>query len=195
MMKSARPGRPLDQRIEKIRAALLAAFFELVQQQPYEDLTVDHIVERADVSRSTFYQHYRGKDALLAASIAGPFSVLANSLRAEDNTARLAGILAHFWDKRSLARAILAGSVRRKTAAVLVGQIEERLKADGLGRAGALILPSRLAAIQLAEILLAPVSAWLCGESRCTAEVLALALRRVGRAALAAMDARAAGKG
>jgi hypothetical protein len=50
-----------------------------------------------------------------------------------------------------------------------------------------LILPPRLAAVQLAEILLAPVTAWLLGESRCSPDALAAALRRVSIAAVTSM--------
>jgi hypothetical protein len=39
-------------------------------------------------------------------------------------------------------------------------------------------------------VLLAPISAWLAGESRCSAAVLAQALRQVGRAALASLSSR-----
>ncbi len=79
------------------------------------------------------------------------------------------------------------GPARRKTGEVLIGLIAHRLKSSGLHRRGALVLPPRLAAIQLAEILLAPVTAWLLGESRCSSVALASALRRVSIAAVNSM--------
>ena len=85
--------------------------------------------------------------------------------------------------------------MRSKTAAVLIGQIEQRLQANGLGLRGALILPTRLAAMQLAEVFLAPITAWLSAEPRCTAQTLALALRRVAVASLAAMKAPGVARG
>jgi AcrR family transcriptional regulator len=141
----------------------------------------------APAGRSTLYEHFAGKDALLAASIAVPFSVLADTLRPGHDVSRLARLLEHFWDNRPLARALFVGPIRRKTIAVLVGLIEKQLTGRGLSRRGALIMPMRLAAVQLAEILLAPVVAWLLGESRCTPAVLAAALDRVAAAALAAL--------
>jgi AcrR family transcriptional regulator len=184
-MKKAR----LDRRVEKTRSALFGAFAGLVQKHRYEEIGVADILERANVSRSAFYEHFSGKEGLLAGSIAGPFTVLADSIWADDNTSRLIRILEHFWANRALARAILREPVRSKTAAVLIGQIEQRLQANGLGVRGALILPTRLAAIQLAEVFLAPITAWLSAEPRCTAQTLALALRRVAAASLAAMKA------
>jgi AcrR family transcriptional regulator len=179
-----------DLRVERTRTALLAAFRDVVLENRYEDVCVAEIAARAKVSRSALYQHFAGKDGLLTSSIAGPFSILADTLRPQSEVSRLKVLLEHFWANRPLARAIFLGAARRKTIAVLVDQIEGMLAQDGLSRRGALILPPRLAAVQLAEILLAPIIAWLLGESRCASEVLAASLQRVVRAALAAMKSR-----
>jgi AcrR family transcriptional regulator len=176
-----------DLRVDKTRSALLVAFRELVLAEHYEDISVADIADRAGVSRSTLYEHFAGKDGILAASIAGPFSILVDTLKSGYDVSRLIGLLEHFWGNRRLARAIFLGPIRRKTVPVLVRLIEKQMIAAGLSRRGALILPMRLAAVQLAEILLAPVIAWLLGESRCTATVLATSLHRIATAALAAM--------
>ncbi|MBO5365138.1 MAG: TetR family transcriptional regulator, partial [Peptococcaceae bacterium] len=34
------------------------AFLELLQEKPYEKITVTDIAQRADLNRSTFYAHY-----------------------------------------------------------------------------------------------------------------------------------------
>ena len=177
----------MDRRTAKTRQALLSAFARLIQHYPYEDVSVADVAAAAHVSRSTFYQHFSGKDGILAASIAGPFSVLSATVGAPDNTTGLVRLLEHFWAHRALARALLFGPVRRKTVAVLVALVEKRLTALGLGRSGKLILPRRLAATYLAEGMLAPVTAWLNGESRCTAQTLARALQQVTAGALTAM--------
>lgn len=180
------PQDPVDRRVERTRKAVLDAFFDLVQEARYDDITVADIVARSGVSRSAFYAHFAGKDALLAASIAGPFSILASSLTTE-NTVRLIGLLDHFWANRALARIILREPIRRRIVAVLTVQVEGILDEGGPWKRGALIMPPRLAAIQLAEMLLTPVTAWLAGESRCSSATLATALRRVSGAALDAM--------
>ena len=71
---------------------------------------------------------------MLATSIAGPFSVLANALRSDD-LARLAGLLEKFWANRALARTNLQEPIRRRVAAVLTSQVEEILAAGGRGSA------------------------------------------------------------
>jgi AcrR family transcriptional regulator len=183
------PRQKLDRRQERTRAALLHAFRDLILQQRYDEVSIAAIAARAHVSRSTLYQHFSGKNGLLAASIAAPFDQLAASLGEADNARELIALLEHFWGNRTLARVLLTGPLRRKTIAVLVAQVERNLNAAGYARRGRLILPVRLAAVQLAELLIAPVIAWLVGESRCSAAVLARALRRVSRGALAAMQA------
>jgi len=172
--------------VQKTRQALLDAFFTLVLKAPYEDITVRDIVVRAGVGRSTLYEHFCGKDAILAASLGGPFAVLADALQPRDNTAALTALLEHFWSNRAVAPGIFSGPMRRRTVAVLVRLIEQRLRAEAPARRTALLIPTRLAAIQLAEALFAPIAAWLAGQSACSAQQLALALRK---AALALTEA------
>lgn len=179
--------RLVNSRAMRTRSALHRAFASLIQNNRYENLEVADITTLAGVSRSTFYAHYSGKSALLADSIAGPFAVFADTIQPVFVESRLVALLEHFWENRGLARGILVGPARRKTIEVLIGLIEDRLKSADLHRRGALILPPRLAAIQLAEILLAPVTAWLLGESRCSSDALAAGLRRVSRGAIDSM--------
>jgi AcrR family transcriptional regulator len=182
-MNKARP----EKRSVNTRNALLSAFRDLIMDKLYDQLTVEDIVGRANVGRSTFYEHFAGKDGLLAASIAGPFSTLADTIGVNDNVPQLVALLEHFWAQRRLARELLVGAIRERSVRVLVGQIERRLRIEFDGRNTALILPTRLVAVQTAEMLLAPVAAWLTGESRCDATALAVALRRSTLAYLAAM--------
>lgn len=176
-----------DKRVQKTRQALLGAFFGLVLERRYDEIKIGDILERAGVGRSTFYEHFSSKDAILASSIAGPFQVLADATRPADNTAQLVLLLEHFWENRAIARGILLGAVRRKTTPVLVDLIEQRLKIDRADKSASLIIPVRLAAIQLAEGLLAPTAAWLTGDAQCSAEALALALRRTATATISAL--------
>jgi AcrR family transcriptional regulator len=57
-----------DRRVRRTRKQLHDAFIALVIEQGYEKTTIQDILDRADVGRSTFYVHYRDKEALLMAS-------------------------------------------------------------------------------------------------------------------------------
>jgi AcrR family transcriptional regulator len=181
------PRARVDRRVEKTRAAIVAAFRDLLLEGRFETASVADVARRAKVSRSTLYDHFAGKDALLARSIAHPFGILAGIVDVEHDEPKLIGLLNHFWGNRALARVIFLGVTRRKATSVLVRLLEQRLSERGLGRRRALLLPLRLVAVQLADALLAPIVAWLMGESRCSAEALAAALRRGSSALLEAL--------
>jgi len=57
----------VDRRQRKTREAVFAAFTGLLQERPYSSITVQEILDRADVGRSTFYAHFETKDALVVA--------------------------------------------------------------------------------------------------------------------------------
>jgi AcrR family transcriptional regulator len=57
-----------DRRVRRTRRALHEALIELVLERGYERITVQDVLDRADVGRSTFYAHYRDKEALLTAT-------------------------------------------------------------------------------------------------------------------------------
>jgi AcrR family transcriptional regulator len=54
-----------DRRVRRTRQLLQSALLALLQEKRYEDISVQDIIERADVARSTFYVHYVDKDDLL----------------------------------------------------------------------------------------------------------------------------------
>jgi AcrR family transcriptional regulator len=59
-----------DRRVGKTRKALKEALTDLILEKGYEGLTVQDVIDRADVGRSTFYAHYIDKDDLLMAILA-----------------------------------------------------------------------------------------------------------------------------
>jgi AcrR family transcriptional regulator len=62
-------GRP-DRRVGKTRRALKEALTDLILEKGYESVTVQDVIDRADVGRSTFYAHFMDKDDLLMAILA-----------------------------------------------------------------------------------------------------------------------------
>ena len=58
-----------DRRIERTRRRLKGALAELLAERDYDQITVQNIVDRADVGRSTFYAHYESKEDLLFAGL------------------------------------------------------------------------------------------------------------------------------
>ena len=56
----------LDARARRSRDALGDALIALMQEKPFDDITVQEVLDQAGVSRSTFYHHFRDKEDLFA---------------------------------------------------------------------------------------------------------------------------------
>lgn len=70
------PAPAADRRVLRTRRALTHALIHLVTEKRYKAITVQDLLDRADVGRSTFYAHYRGKDDLLLRSFEAMLDML-----------------------------------------------------------------------------------------------------------------------
>jgi AcrR family transcriptional regulator len=169
----------LDTRAERSRSALLTAFVQLIFRDGFESLTVQAIVSEAGISRSTFYEHFSCKDDILRASMGHLFAVVADCIIEERPPLALTKVMAHFWENRRLADRTFSGSARVILARSLSEMIEARLHTSNGGRP--LLLPYRLAAIQIAEAQFALIENWLRGRAFADAETVATALHHSSR--------------
>ncbi|MBR7837796.1 TetR/AcrR family transcriptional regulator [Actinospica durhamensis] len=102
-----------DRRVRRTRRALRDALIGLTLEKGYAHITVQEILDRADVVRSTFYAHHRDKDSLLFSCFDDVFAELARTLEAAvpgaplGDPARLAEILyQHAGTNRRVYRAL-----------------------------------------------------------------------------------------
>ncbi|MEM7348052.1 MAG: TetR/AcrR family transcriptional regulator [Chloroflexota bacterium] len=58
-----------DRRSTRTRLALHQAIIELMQEKQYETITIQDIIDRANVGRSTFYAHYQDKEDLVNSNV------------------------------------------------------------------------------------------------------------------------------
>jgi len=71
-----------DARVRRTRDALGDALIALMQEKAFETITVQEVLDRAHVSRSTFYTHYSDKDDLLMSDADEFFEALSTALSA-----------------------------------------------------------------------------------------------------------------
>ena len=59
------PQKIPDRRVQKTRKLLQEALIDLVAEKGYESVTIQEVLDRANVGRSTFYAHFPDKEHLL----------------------------------------------------------------------------------------------------------------------------------
>jgi AcrR family transcriptional regulator len=67
--KTSKQARKPDLRVRRTRDALGTALLKLIMEKPVNDITVQDVLDRAGVGRSTFYLHFRDKDDLLVSQL------------------------------------------------------------------------------------------------------------------------------
>ena len=123
----------MDRRQRKSRQAIFRAFTELLKEESYTKITVQQIIDQADVGRTTFYTHFETKDALLESFCAEIFEhVFSEVLDKEkthvfsgdhDTKAKVTHILYHLQEHIEYLPGILSGD----SDAVFMGYFKERL--------------------------------------------------------------------
>lgn len=101
-----------DRRVRRTRDRLGDALVELLVQKPFDDITVQEVLERAGVSRSTFYSHFSDKNDLFLSDADEFLEGMAMALsRFGDKSERVAPVqelLAHIAEVRPFYNALVA---------------------------------------------------------------------------------------
>lgn len=112
----------MDRRQQKTRDAIYNAFALLLQKKHFNNITVQEIIDEANVGRSTFYAHFETKDMLLKEMCTDIFDhIFAEhltsetthdfSLSADGLQIKLTHLLYHFReDKQGIARVLCSES-------------------------------------------------------------------------------------
>src|SRR5438105_11111711 len=100
-----------DQRVRRTRDRLGDAIMALLVEKPFDDITVQDVLDRAEVSRSTFYTHYRDKNDLFLSDADEFFEKMATALsRFGDKSERVAPVqelFAHLAEMRPFYNALV----------------------------------------------------------------------------------------
>ena len=107
----------MDRRQKKTRAAIFTAFNELLTEKSYHQITVQDIIDRANVGRTTFYDHFETKDELLKEMCSELFRHVFSDVLAAEGTHDFSGgdsgsvithMLYHLRDNKRNIRGILS---------------------------------------------------------------------------------------
>ncbi len=125
----------IDHRVRRTRDTLGDALLALMQEKLFETITVQDVLDRAGVGRSTFYAHYRGKDDLFLSDLEDFFEGMSTLLlRRPEGSNRVAPVrelFGHVAEMRQVRAALIASDKMREF--VEMGQeyfaraIEQRL--------------------------------------------------------------------
>ncbi len=102
-----------DRRERRTRQLLHEALFDLIVEKRYDKITIDDIVERADVGRSTFYAHFQDKDALLLDGLERLLASLKQQAAEDHKTGAqllsVCGLFRHVGEQHKLYEAMVWG--------------------------------------------------------------------------------------
>lgn len=150
-----------DARVRRTRDALGDALVALMQEKPFDTITVQDVLDRAKVGRSTFYSHYSDKDDLLMSDAEEFFESVAMLLSVRGDTSDRVFPVREFFghiieakqfvdalvssgkmnDNMELARGLFARGIERRLAELPKGQgiPEHDRPAIAFAHAGALL--------------------------------------------------------
>lgn len=131
-----------DRRIMRTRQSIRNALIELMLEKPYEKITIQEIIDRANVGRATFYNHYRDKDDLLLRGVAefarrqeGEDSIQESDDQTPQppalNTVETAGMFRHSQQNKKIHQVLFKRNrenvIIEEISAVLYARVEEQL--------------------------------------------------------------------
>lgn len=182
-----------DRRVQRMRALLQQALIELIGERGYEALTIQDMVDRANVGRTTFYLHYSSKDDVFMScheAIVSEFHSFQPGSRAEPLSPEappgMTAAYRHLLEARALLSPIFQGKdspqILRRIRDRSAQEIKASLRAAFAEADGA--IPFDVLAHYLAGAQIALVQWWLERRQPHTPETLARAFHRVQRAAI-----------
>jgi AcrR family transcriptional regulator len=100
-----------NRRVNRTRRTLAGALTALIHEKPFAEITVQDVLDRAKISRSTFYAHYQDKNDLFFSDVEEMCTRMANA----DVSPRIAPVrelVEHFAQMEQLLEALIeAGQI------------------------------------------------------------------------------------
>jgi AcrR family transcriptional regulator len=192
-------GKAPDRRVQRTHQLLQTALIALIQEKGYEALTVQNIIDRANVGRATFYAHFDSKEDLLVSRL----DDLRASLQARQRQAKpqaLSPEARMFAYSREMFvhvdehRAVFRSMVGKRSGAIiqqlfhkmLVDLVRDDVRAMASAQAKG-VMPYEAVAQLIAGGLFGLILWWVDGPAKLTVEEIDALFRRMAMPALKAM--------
>ena len=181
-----------DRRVQRTRELLQQALIELIEERDYDTITVQEIVDHANVGRTTFYDHYSGKDDLFMScheAIVHKFHNIQphpDSLLLAEAPAGVVSAYRHLIE----ARALLYPIFQSQDGQLILRRIRDGIAKDIETTLGTMfpqaesVIPPNILANYLAGAQIALIQWWLEKRQLHTPETLAQTFHRLQRAAI-----------
>jgi AcrR family transcriptional regulator len=179
LSRTPREG-PSDARQVRSRNALTGALLELLEEKPFDQLTIREISARAGTGYATFFRHYATKEALLSDvasdEIADLLERTAPVLHAANGLESAFALCRHVAEHRNLWVALLTGGAASILREEFIRQARElpRTSADTQSW-----LPADLGVIYGAGSTIDLLAWWLAQDAALPAEQVATILNRL----------------
>jgi AcrR family transcriptional regulator len=120
-----------DRRVRRTRTLLQNALTSLMIEKGYESITVQEIIERADVGRATFYAHFADKRTLLTSRLEDLRALLLRQQRevaaASGNAGRALSFSRAMLEHASASLPVWRALAGRESGAFVLARIHEML--------------------------------------------------------------------
>ena len=186
-----------DRRVQRTRELLQKTLVELIDEREYDAITIQDIVDRANIGRTTFYKHYNSKDDLFMSCHEAMLSsfqferlyshpLSREELLEKEAPPRMIMAFQHLDETRARLSAVFQG----KDGPMILRQIRDRSAQEIEANLHAIIhkaddnIPLDILAVYLAGAQLALVLWWLEKRRAHTPKDIVQALHRLQRAAI-----------
>lgn len=128
------PRRGSDRRVERTDRLLREALRALIQEKRFEEITVQDVIDRADVGRSTFYAHYRCKEDLFRKDVERFLGFLDRHVTwgggPNERILPVRELFDHVRDFRAFCRGLSASGKMEAMQRVMVSHLAPRLEKE-----------------------------------------------------------------
>jgi AcrR family transcriptional regulator len=180
-----------DRRVQRTHQLLRAALLSLIEEKGFEQLTVQDLIDRANVGRATFYAHFDNKEDLLVSGLDGLRLALkdlqrqAHIRRASPDERLLAfshEMFAHIAEYRKVFRAMVSkrsgALVQQLLQKIVVDLVRDDIKAMG-GRGGDRSAPAEAVVQFVTGGLFGLAMLWATGKLALSVEEVNALFRRL----------------